>query len=150
MVTKKKTKISTKQDKPNSQSRLRYIEGIGRRKTSSARVRIYPASKEKIFLVEGKPLEEYFKLPELEQCARDPLNKLDLGIFKVTVKVRGGGIAGQAGAIRHGLARALMAYNPELRPQLKSLGYLSRDPRMKERKKPGLKKARRAAQWRKR
>jgi small subunit ribosomal protein S9 len=148
MVTKK-TKVPSNKKAPSRVSG-RYIEGVGRRKTSSARVRIYPASKEKVFLVEGKPLEEYFKLPELEQYARDPLNKLDLGIFKVTVKVRGGGIAGQAGAIRHGLARALMAYNPELRPQLKSLGYLSRDPRMKERKKPGLKKARRAAQWQKR
>lgn len=128
----------------------KYIEAVGRRKTATARVRLYPEAKEDDFLVGDKSLEEYFAIPQLVQTARDPFNKLNLEGFKVTVRVSGGGLHGQAEAIRLGLARALVKYNPQWRPQLKALGYLTRDARMPERKKPGLKKARRAPQWQKR
>jgi len=129
-----------------------YIEGIGRRKTTTARVRIYPFSEKKdVFLVNDKPYDEYFPEFELRKICEDALRAVDLfKKIKVTVLVKGGGRRGQAEAIRHGLARALEKYKKELRKVLKPLGYLTRDPRMKERKKFGLKKARRAPQWQKR
>ncbi len=126
----------------------KYIEGIGRRKTSTARVRIYEASKNS-FIVNDKELDEYFKTEAQIKTAKEAL-EVSTQKFKVTVKVKGGGLPSQAEAVRHGLARALVKFDPTLRAELKERGYLKRDPRKKERKKFGLKKARRAPQWSKR
>lgn len=133
----------------------KYIEAIGRRKTSTARVRIWQATKH-LFIVNEKDAKEYFKTEEERRLIEDPIIK---GIvngeknnykWKVEAKVGGGGIHSQAEAIRHGLARALVLFDVELRHKLKDLGYLKRDPRAKERRKFGLKKARKAPQWSKR
>jgi len=126
-----------------------YIEGIGRRKTATARVRLFTSHGETI--VNDKPLDEYFKTSALQNDI-DSVFKL-LGITKrpkVTAVVKGGGIAGQAEAVRHGLARAFLKEDETRRSTLKKAGFLMRDPRMKERKKFGLHKARRAPQWSKR
>lgn len=129
----------------------KYFEGIGRRKTSIARVRIYPEANQKDFIINQRPLDQYFKDPFYHQIVLAPLKLLNLiSKFKITVQVKGGGITGQAEAIRHGLARALTKFNPEFKPILKKAGFLTRDPRERERKKPGLKRARRAPQWSKR
>lgn len=128
----------------------KYIEGIGRRKTSIARVRITPAAKASVD-VNGKDLANYFPVKELQYAALSPITTAAVPQkFKVTVKLSGGGISSQADAMRHGVARALVEYDRELRKLLKSSGYLKRDPRAKERRKFGLKKARRAPQWSKR
>ncbi len=129
----------------------KYFEGIGRRKTSTARVRITPSSKNS-FVVNGKDFKEYFQTEEQRRLVQDPIAKLQLTTIKwhVEAKVDGGGIHSQAEAVRHGLARALVMDDPELRTKLKTLGYLKRDPRAKERRKFGLKKARKAPQWSKR
>jgi len=128
----------------------RYYQGTGRRKTAVARVRLFPGNGE--FVVNGKQTEEYFGNREaLHRDMRRPLELTDmLSSFNVLVKVRGGGMVGQAGAVRHGIARALLDANIELRPTLKQAGFLTRDPREKERKKVGLKRARRAKQFTKR
>lgn len=126
-----------------------YIEGIGGRKTSTARVRIYPSDKKKDFVINEKPLDEYFSLAKNIQTSKDPFKILG-DEYHTTVKVQGGGTTAQAEAIRHGLSRALIKHDEDLRKQLKSKGFLTRDPRKKERKKPGLRKARRPQQWRKR
>ena len=118
-----------------------YFYGTGRRKHSVARVRVYNGTGK--FTINGRDIDDYFGLDTLKLLARSPL-------FDVVVNVVGGGCSGQAGAIRHGLSRALLQYNPELRPTLKKAGFLTRDPRMKERKKYGLKAARRAPQFSKR
>lgn len=132
------------------EKRARYWEGVGRRKTAIARVRIF-SQKKKEFLVNEKNLEEYFPGPALQQKATAPFRKLKLlSKFMVSVKTKGGGITAQAEAIRHGSARALVKFNSNFRKKLKKAGYLRRDPRMKERKKFGLKRARRAPQWQKR
>ena len=121
----------------------------GRRKKSVARVELVPGSG--VVTINGKSIDEYFGLETLKLIVRQPMtitetnSKLD-----VICKVTGGGFTGQAGAIRHGIARALLEYDENLRPALKAAGFLPRDPRMKERKKPGLKKARRAPQFSKR
>jgi small subunit ribosomal protein S9 len=129
---------------------LEYYEGVGRRKTSVARVRIYPKRKEKqSFLVNDKDYQEYFPTLELREIVLAPFKKLNIH-FPVTIKVKGGGIHSQAEAIRLGLSRALILFNPDFRPILRKAGYLTRDPRMRERKKFGLKRARRAPQWQKR
>lgn len=129
---------------------LLYFEGIGGRKTSSSRVRI-EETKEKAFLVNGKPLEVYFQNQKERRICSEPLEKGALdAAFSVSAKVEGGGLTGQAEAVRHGLSRALILWKPELRILLKQLGYLKRDPRMRERKKFGLRRARRATQWSKR
>jgi small subunit ribosomal protein S9 len=133
----------------------KYIEGIGRRKTAVARVRIYDASKKtKDFeiIVNGKDYKDYFSnLIEFIKIVNAPLRKLKaFGIYKVSVKVKGGGLRGQAEAIRLGLSRALVKLNPEWRPRFRKAGFLTRDPREVERKKYGLKKARKAPQWHKR
>ncbi|MFZ8806399.1 MAG: 30S ribosomal protein S9 [Minisyncoccia bacterium] len=133
----------------------KYIEGIGRRKTAVARVRIYDASKKtKDFEinVNGKDYKDYFSnLIEFIKIVNAPLRKLKaFGIYKVSVKVKGGGLRGQAEAIRLGLSRALVKLNPEWRPRFRKAGFLTRDPREVERKKYGLKKARKAPQWHKR
>lgn len=131
-------------------SELRYYEGVGRRKSATARVRIYPGGSGRV-VVNDKPLEEYLRRFGDPQGALMPLeiagvmNKLD-----VTVRVQGGGISGQRDAIRLGLARALLAFDETLRPTLRKAGLLTRDAREKERKKPGLKRARKAPTYTKR
>ena len=123
--------------------------GTGRRKTAVARVRLVPGSGR--FVVNGRPVEEYFPLRSLQTLIEQPLRVTNnLGKFDVLAKVEGGGINGQAGAVRHGLSRALLKVDQVLRPSLKKEGLLTRDPRMKERKKYGLKGARRAPQFSKR
>ena len=123
--------------------------GTGRRKKSVARVYITPGKGE--ITVNKRSLDEYFGLETLKMIVRQPLETVGLdGKYDVKIIVHGGGFTGQAGAIRHGLARALASMDPELRPALKKEGFLTRDPRMKERKKYGLKAARRAPQFSKR
>ncbi|MBC8591552.1 30S ribosomal protein S9 [Wansuia hejianensis] len=123
--------------------------GTGRRKTSVARVRLVPGNGN--FTINNKDIEEYFDYETLRTIAREPLTITDtLDKFDVLVNVHGGGFTGQAGAIRHGVARALIESDEELRPTLKKAGHLTRDPRMKERKKYGLKKARKSPQFSKR
>lgn len=126
-----------------------YYYGTGRRKTATARVRLYPG--EGAMVINGKPAAEYFGR-EIDQVrALEPLRVTGTeNQFMISVMVSGGGITGQSGAIRHGIARALTAANPEFRPALKGAGLLTRDPRAKERKKPGLKRARKAPQYTKR
>jgi small subunit ribosomal protein S9 len=126
----------------------RYIESVGRRKTSVARVRITPAAKNS-FVVNEKDLDAYFKTKELQTIVKQPLSEIK-DKFKVTAKILGGGIHSQAEAMRHGIARSLVSNDLELRKELKKAGYLKRDPRSKERRKFGLKKARKAPQWSKR
>jgi small subunit ribosomal protein S9 len=128
---------------------VQYFEGIGRRKTSSARVRIMSGSGNMI--VNDKPAEEFFtRLGDMD-LIRKPLQAVDMeGILDVSVKVNGGGVTGQTGAVVHGLARALLKMDPDLRPVLRAGGFLTRDSRMKERKKPGLKRARKAPTYTKR
>ena len=123
--------------------------GTGRRKTSVAQVRLIPG--EGKVLINNRPLNEYFGKKTLEMVAKQPLvlTKTE-GRYDVIANVKGGGVTGQAGAVRHGVARALLKADIELRPALKKAGFLSRDPRMKERKKYGLKGARRAPQFSKR
>lgn len=129
-------------------STTQYTEGIGRRKTAAARVRITPASKRSM-TVNDKEYTTYFPTKELQRVVLSPLNTAD-ETYSVTAVVRGGGVAAQADAVRHGIARALTERHADLRTTLKKKGYLKRDPRTKERKKPGLKKARKASQWSKR
>lgn len=128
----------------------RYYQGTGRRKTAVARVRLFPGNGE--IIVNGKAPEDYFGNREvLHRDVRRPLELTGLlSSYNVLVKVRGGGVVGQAGAVRHGIARALLDANLELRPTLKQAGLLTRDPREKERKKVGLRRARRAKQFTKR
>ncbi|HUT17549.1 MAG TPA: 30S ribosomal protein S9 [Anaerolineae bacterium] len=126
-----------------------YYYGTGRRKSSVARVRLYPG--ESGFVVNGKPGDMYFSRDTDVTAALEPLRVVGAeDSFQVSVMVTGGGITGQSGAVRHGIARALLVANPDLRPALKKAGLLTRDPRAKERKKPGLKRARKAPQYTKR
>ena len=126
-----------------------YHFGTGRRKTSSARVRLYPG--QGTVVVNGKAAEEYFPREGDMAEVLEPLVTTNMrDSFDVVVKVLGGGITGQVGAVRHGIARALLAFDPELRPVLRKGGYLTRDARAKERKKAGLKRARKAPQYTKR
>jgi len=128
----------------------KYIEAVGRRKTSVARVRITEAPKNS-FLINEKSLEEYFPTAEMQEVVKDPLNKVEFPTkYSVSVLVKGGGIHSQSEAVRHGISRALIEVDAELRKELKPLGFLKRDPRMKERRKFGLKKARKSPQWSKR
>ncbi|MCI8344778.1 MAG: 30S ribosomal protein S9 [Clostridia bacterium] len=123
--------------------------GTGRRKKSIARVRLVEGSG--VVTINGKSIDEYFGTEVLKTLVRQPLTATNTSAkYDVIAKVVGGGFTGQAGAIRHGIARALNEANSEFRPTLKSNGYLTRDPRMKERKKYGLKKARKAPQFSKR
>ena len=126
----------------------RYIETVGRRKTSVARVRITPASKT-TFLVNDKELHVYFPIKEMQSIVEQPFAEVGEK-FKVTAHINGGGMHSQSEAFRHGIARALVEHKGELRKTLKKAGYLKRDPRAKERRKFGLKKARKAPQWSKR
>jgi len=126
-----------------------YFYGTGRRKKSVARVRLYPGTG--AITVNGKSVDEYFGLETLKLIIAQPFGVSENeGKFDVVANVAGGGLSGQAGAIRHGIARALVAADAENRPALKKAGFLTRDPRMKERKKYGLKGARRATQFAKR
>ena len=121
----------------------------GRRKESVARVRLLPGSGR--IVINDRPMEDYFPLKTLQMMVVEPLKLTDsMSKFDVLVKVQGGGVSGQAGAVRHGLARALARADGVLRPVLKKAGLLTRDPRMKERRKYGLKKARKAPQFSKR
>lgn len=126
----------------------KYIETVGRRKTASARVRITPGTKQGV-TVNGKDANEYFPIAEHQHMIRSPLTMIEEK-FSVTAVVNGGGIAAQAEAVRHGIARAIEAFDATKRTELKKAGYLKRDPRAKERRKPGLKKARKSPQWSKR
>ena len=132
------------------QSKKPYMYGTGRRKSSVARVHLFPGRTGRI-TVNGRDIDDYFGLDTLKLIVRQPLNTLGL-IDKVDIEatVAGGGVTGQAGAIRHGIARALLKVDESYRPALKTAGFLTRDPRMKERKKYGLKAARRAPQFSKR
>ena len=126
-----------------------YFYGTGRRKKSVARVRLYPGTG--AVTVNGRELDDYFGLETLKLIVNQPFGVTNtLGKFDIIANVRGGGISGQAGAIRHGVARALVVADAENKPALKAAGFLTRDPRMKERKKYGLKAARRAPQFSKR
>ena len=126
-----------------------YFYGTGRRKKSVARVRIYPGSGE--ITINGRSIDEYFGLETLKLIVNQPFGVTGTtGKFDIVANVTGGGISGQAGAIRHGVARALVAADANFRPALKAAGFMTRDPRMKERKKYGLKAARRAPQFSKR
>ena len=126
-----------------------YFYGTGRRKHSVARVRMYPGTGK--ITINGRDIDEYFGLETLKLIVRQPMEITNtLGRFDIVCTVAGGRVSGQAGAIRHGIARALLQNGDEMRPILKKAGYLTRDPRMKERKKYGLKGARRAPQFSKR
>jgi small subunit ribosomal protein S9 len=127
----------------------KYIEAVGRRKTSVARVRLTPAAKTTITVGE-KPLHEYFPTEEMQIIAKQPFMENISEKFTVTAKIVGGGIHSQSEALRHGIARALVKHSGELRKDLKKEGMLKRDPRAKERRKFGLKKARKAPKWSKR
>ena len=132
------------------ESKRPYHYGTGRRKSSVARVRVYENGTGSI-IINGRDIDEYFGLDTLKLLVRQPMVTTDtLGKLDLVVTVAGGGVTGQAGAIRHGVARALLGVNPEYRAALKAAGFLTRDPRMKERKKYGLKAARRAPQFSKR
>ena len=153
MTVKKETK--TKKDKKTEEAGV-YIEAIGRRKTSVARVRYFAKSGLSAgktgggIVINGKKLDEYFPTAELRGIAESPMKKAKIEKYEITVRLSGGGIHSQAEALRHGISRALIESVPELRGELKPLGFLMRDPRMKERRKFGLKKARKAPQWSKR
>ena len=132
------------------ESKKQYQYGTGRRKSSVARVRLYENGTGAI-TINGRDIDDYFGLETLKLIVRQPLTVSGTeGKFDIVVRVSGGGVSGQAGAIRHGLSRALLVYDENLRPALKKAGFLTRDPRMKERKKYGLKAARRAPQFSKR
>lgn len=138
---KKTTKKSTK---------VVQFTATGRRKNAIARVRLLPAGTG-VFEINGKDINEYFGLETLKQIANQALELTNTtGKYDIYVNVNGGGLSGQAGAIRHGIARALVKADETLKPQIKKAGFLTRDPRVKERKKYGLKKARKGSQYRKR
>ena len=131
------------------ESKQPYFYGTGRRKSSVARVRVYAGSGN--VTINGRDIDDYFGLETLKLLVRQPLTLTETADkFDIVCTVAGGGVTGQAGAIRHGLSSALLQYDAELRPVLKKAGFLTRDPRMKERKKYGLKAARRAPQFSKR
>ena len=131
------------------ESKVKFYYGTGRRKHSVARVRLYPGSGK--ITINDRSIDEYFGLETLKLIVRQPLNLTDnTEKFDIVCTVTGGGVTGQPGAISHGVSRALLEYDAELSPVLKKAGFLTRDPRMKERKKYGLKAARRAPQFSKR
>lgn len=129
----------------------RYIEAVGRRKTAIARVRLTPSTKPYV-KINGRDLEDYFKVPQQRMVALDSIKKSGVPAEKMSIdaKIIGGGMSGQATALRHGIARAMILHDTTLRGTLKSAGMLTRDQRSKERRKFGLKKARKAPQWSKR
>ena len=132
------------------ESKKPYMYGTGRRKSSVARVRLFPNGTGSI-VINGRDIDDYFGLETLKLIVRQPLVATEnVGKVDIICTVKGGGVTGQAGAIRHGISRALLSVNEEYRAALKAAGFLTRDPRMKERKKYGLKAARRAPQFSKR
>ncbi len=132
------------------ESKKKYFYGTGRRKSSVARVRVYGNGTGAI-TINGRVINDYFGLDTLKLIVNQPLVTTGVvGKVDIVITVAGGGVSGQAGAIRHGISRALVLLNPEFRPALKAAGFMTRDPRMKERKKYGLKAARRAPQFSKR
>jgi small subunit ribosomal protein S9 len=151
---KKSPKAITEVEK--KPKKIQYLEAVGRRKRAVARVRLYTVdSAESMetgnFSINGKNYKEYFPTAILQQTIESPFTKLkSTNKFSGTVKVKGGGISGQAEAVRHGISRALILFDINFRKKLKKLGFLKRDPREKERRKFGLKKARKAPQWSKR
>lgn len=154
----KKTKrknLSSEARRKSSEGR-KYYEAVGRRKKAIARVRLFTSGAsqsitEGNLIINNKPYKEYFPILALQKKIENPFLRLkSTKRFKGTVKVKGGGPTGQADAVQHGIARALVLFDDNFRKKLKKAGYLKRDPRKKERKKFGLKKARRAPQWRKR
>lgn len=129
---------------------MEYYEAVGRRKTATARVRLFPNGEGQI-VINDRPLQEYFVRENDVLCLLEPLKAVDMeNRFNISVHVKGGGMTGQAGATRLGIARALLKVDPDLRPVLRKGGFLTRDARAKERKKPGLKRARKAPQYTKR
>ena len=142
--------VESLQGKEEKKLRDRYLEAVGRRKTAVARVRLFTSGKSEI-IVNGKKYKDYFPTLLLQKAVEAPLEKIScLDKFRFTIKISGGGISGQAEACRHGIARTLVALNPYFRKRLKKAGFLTRDSRAKERKKFGLKRARKAPQWSKR
>jgi small subunit ribosomal protein S9 len=134
-----------------TETKNKYIEAVGRRKTSIARVRANEAAKNSFVINDGKSIEDYFKTEAQRLIVMESLNAAKLPQkFSISVVVSGGGVNSQAEAIRHALARIIIEINPELRKELKKEGFIKRDPRAKERRKFGLKKARKAPQWSKR
>ena len=129
----------------------KYYEAVGRRKTATARVRITEAKSDSFVINRDQELEKVFPTGELQSVVKEALKESGVDSkFSISAVVSGGGVSAQAGAIRHGISRALLKFDEELKNKLKKAGFLKRDPRMKERKKPGLKKARKAPQWSKR
>lgn len=148
--TKTKAKIKIKEVvKPKESISKKYIEAVGRRKTSTARVRIFLSGSG--VEINGKDQKSYFPTVEMQNIISAPLKEVKkIKDISVSAKINGGGIHSQAEALRHGLSRALVKFDQEFRAKLKKAGFLKRDPRMKERRKFGLKKARKAPQWSKR
>ena len=143
---KKRKKASAKK----REKKIKYFEAVGRRKTATAVARLFSA-KEPAFIINNKKLEDYFPLSQMRRTALSPLEKVNcFGKFKVWVRVKGGGLNAQSEAVRLSIARALSLFNPAFSKPLRRMNYLTRDSRMKERKKFGLKRARRAPQWSKR
>lgn len=153
-VTEKKSrKVNTVGRKISKSGKQKYFSGIGRRKASIARVRIFTVGKVGPTEIEvnSRSYSDFFMVPELRDVVRSPLEALSLKEgLRVSAKIRGGGIRGQAEALRLGISRALVEYDSNLKKSLRDLGFLTRDARIVERKKAGLKKARRAPQWKKR
>jgi small subunit ribosomal protein S9 len=148
---KKNKKTAAEEETPMESTKpARYYEAVGRRKRAVARIRLFTRGN-KDFFINERPFAEYFQTAELQNIAGGALKKMKVADkFKITAVVHGGGTNGQAEAVRHGISRALMKFNTDFRKRLKRAGFLTRDPRETERKKFGLKKARRAPQWSKR
>ncbi len=153
-ATETKSKVSEKKEEKVSKKTKgdedQYFKAVGRRKTAVAKVRLFIKDKNE-FIINDKKMEDYFPTFELREVCSSALKKMKcFDKFKVTVKVSGGGLNAQAEAVRHGTARALCLFNLEFKKRLRRVGYLTRDPRQRERKKFGLKRARKASQWKKR
>jgi small subunit ribosomal protein S9 len=150
--TTTKVEAEVKESKEEKESpEGEYFYAVGKRKTSIAQVRLYPSSKAKGVVINGKKLENYFPVERLQNLVKAPVAAVGQeGKADVVAKVVGGGITGQAGAGRLGIARALVKYDSTYKKVLRDLGYMTRDARVVERKKPGLKKARKSPQWAKR
>jgi small subunit ribosomal protein S9 len=155
MVTKEKTARSTGSTSSlraisgQAKNKERYVEAIGRRKTAVARVRLTSATKS-VFKINDRDLASYFPTEELRKIVEEAIGKAKAGNFSISVHLRGGGVHSHSEALRQGLSRALVKCNESLKSKLKAAGFLKRDPRAKERRKFGLKKARKAPQWSKR
>ena len=149
-MPKKKEENNIEMEEKNDAKKSPYIYTVGRRKRSIATVRLYTKGKGEI-KINDKEITQYFKTKALQQIVYIPLKTVgEKDIHDITIHVKGGGIHSQAESIRHGIAQALVKFNPDFRKNLKTRGFLTRDAREKERKKPGLKRARRAPQWSKR